>query len=145
MSNSLQSDTWTVAHQASLHMEFSRQEFWDGLSFPFPGNLHHPRIEPSTPTLTGVFFTTSATWAPQIALWLTLIFTPPHLINTLGEYLSWSLCQMIRDWKVALGNTRKPTYLAYFMAQEVCTCFICYTFKSLRHSVLETKNPTHKD
>ena len=25
---------WTVAHQAPLLMEFSRQEFWSG--FPFP-------------------------------------------------------------------------------------------------------------
>ena len=25
---------WTVAHQAPLSMEFSRQEFWSGLAFP---------------------------------------------------------------------------------------------------------------
>ena len=30
---------WTVAHQAPLSMEFSRQEYWNGLSFPFPGDL----------------------------------------------------------------------------------------------------------
>ena len=27
---------WTVACQASLSMEFSRQEHWSGLPFPFP-------------------------------------------------------------------------------------------------------------
>ena len=27
---------WTVALQASLFMEFSRQEYWTGLSFPTP-------------------------------------------------------------------------------------------------------------
>ena len=27
---------WTVAYQASLSMEFSRQEDWSGLSFPSP-------------------------------------------------------------------------------------------------------------
>ena len=27
---------WTVAHQASLSMEFSRQEYWSGLPFPSP-------------------------------------------------------------------------------------------------------------
>ena len=26
---------WTVAHQAPLFMEFSRQEHWSGLPFPF--------------------------------------------------------------------------------------------------------------
>ena len=30
---------WTVAHQASLSMGFSRQEYWSGLPFPSPLNL----------------------------------------------------------------------------------------------------------
>ena len=28
---------WTVAHQAPLSMEFSRQEYWSGVPFPFQG------------------------------------------------------------------------------------------------------------
>ena len=28
---------WTIAHQAPLPMGFSRQEYWSGLPFPFPG------------------------------------------------------------------------------------------------------------
>ena len=38
---------WTVAHQASLSMEFSRQEYWSGLPFPSPGDLPDPMIEPT--------------------------------------------------------------------------------------------------
>ena len=30
---------WTVACQAPLSMEFSRQEYWSGLPFPSPGDL----------------------------------------------------------------------------------------------------------
>ena len=45
---------WTVAHQAPLSMEFSRQEYWSGLSFPSPGDLPDPGIEPA---LAGRFFT----------------------------------------------------------------------------------------
>ena len=30
---------WTVAHQASLSMEFSREEYWTELPFPIPGDL----------------------------------------------------------------------------------------------------------
>ena len=37
---------WTIARQAPLSMEFSRQEYWSGLPFPFPGNLPDPGIEP---------------------------------------------------------------------------------------------------
>ena len=28
---------WSIVHQAPLSMEFSRQEYWSGLSFPSPG------------------------------------------------------------------------------------------------------------
>ena len=30
---------WTVAHQASLSMGFSRQEYWSGLPCLLPGDL----------------------------------------------------------------------------------------------------------
>ena len=42
---------WTVACQAPLSMEFSRQEYWSGLPFPSPGDLPDPGIEPGSPTL----------------------------------------------------------------------------------------------
>ena len=40
---------WTVACQAPLSMAFFRQEYWNGLSFPSPGYLPNPRIEPKSP------------------------------------------------------------------------------------------------
>ena len=42
---------WTVAYQASPSMGFSRQEYWRGLSFPSPGDLPNPGIEPASPAL----------------------------------------------------------------------------------------------
>ena len=39
----------TVACQAPLFMEFSRQEYWSGLPFPPPGDLPDPGIEPMSP------------------------------------------------------------------------------------------------
>ena len=42
---------WTVAYQASLSMESSRQEQWSGLPFPSPGDLPDPGIEPGSPAL----------------------------------------------------------------------------------------------
>ena len=35
---------WTVAHQAPLSREFSRQEYWSGLPCPTPGDLPNPGI-----------------------------------------------------------------------------------------------------
>ena len=37
---------WTVAYQAPLSIEFSRQEYWSGLPFPSPGDLPDLGIEP---------------------------------------------------------------------------------------------------
>ena len=42
---------WTIARQAPLSLEFSRQEYWRGLSFPSPGDLSDPRIEPGSHAL----------------------------------------------------------------------------------------------
>ena len=42
---------WTVAYQAPQSMEFSRQEYWSGLSFPSPGDLPNPGIKPRSPAL----------------------------------------------------------------------------------------------
>ena len=38
--------SWTAAHQAPLSMKFSRQEYWSRLSFPTPGDLPDPGIDP---------------------------------------------------------------------------------------------------
>ena len=37
--------SWTLAHQAPLSMELSRQEYWSGLPFPTPGDLPDPGME----------------------------------------------------------------------------------------------------
>ena len=49
---------WTEVRQAPLSMGFSRQEYWSRLSFPSPGDLPDPGIEPVPPTLAGEFFIT---------------------------------------------------------------------------------------
>ena len=42
---------WTVAQQAPLSTEFSRQEYWSGLPFLSPGDLPEPGIKPVSPAL----------------------------------------------------------------------------------------------
>ena len=56
---------WTVAHQAPLTLEFSRQEYWRGLPCLTPGDLSDPGIKLGSlrsPSLAGVFFTARAAW-----------------------------------------------------------------------------------
>ena len=57
-------DPWTVAHQAPLSMELSRQEYWSGLPFPFPGDLPNPRIKPGSPAFQADTFITEPPGKP---------------------------------------------------------------------------------
>ena len=41
-------DPMDCCSQGSLSMEFSQQEYWSGLSFPTPGDLPKPGIEPAS-------------------------------------------------------------------------------------------------
>ena len=49
---------WSLAHQAPLSMGFSRQDYWSGLPFPYPGDLPDPGTEPMSLAVAGAFFTT---------------------------------------------------------------------------------------
>ena len=64
----------TIAHQAPLSMEFSRQEYCSGLPFPPPGDLPNAWIKPTSLALAGGFFTTGAVWEalslPQCLLYM---------------------------------------------------------------------------
>ena len=42
---------WTVARQAPLSVEFSRQEYWSGFPCPPPGDLPDSGIKPEAPAL----------------------------------------------------------------------------------------------
>ena len=50
---------WIVAHKDPLSMGFPWQEYWSGLTFPTPGDLLDPGIEPVSPALGGGFFSLS--------------------------------------------------------------------------------------
>ena len=57
----------TVACQAPLSMEFSRQKYWSGLPFPTPWVLPSPGMKPTSlasPALAGKFFTTASPGKP---------------------------------------------------------------------------------
>ena len=59
---------WAVALQALLSMGFSRQEYWSGLSFPSPGDLPDPGIEPASlmsPALAGGLLLLAPAWKPH--------------------------------------------------------------------------------
>ena len=86
VSDSLQ-PPWIVACQAPLFMEFSRQEYWNGLPFPPPGYLPEPGIEPTSPAspaLAGGFFSIDPLGKPIKNKYLKI----PSQINKITRVLS---------------------------------------------------------
>ena len=92
---------WSVACQAPLPMEFSRQESWSGLPFSTLGDLPYPRIETASlvsPALAGRFFTTAPPRKPCIHIyshvqlfatpWTVAHQAPPSMGSSRQEY--WS-------------------------------------------------------
>ena len=82
---------WTVAHQAPLSTEFSRQEYWSGLPFPTPGDFPNPGIEPvslMSSALASGFFTIGATWEAQTVLqiWCSYVIDDPHWDFRSGQW-----------------------------------------------------------
>ena len=96
---------WTVTHQASLSMGFSRQEYWSGLPFPSPGDLPNPGIEP-----------TSALQADSLPL--------SHLGSPTGgkrDILILNVPELIRAWSDSEG-TLNPARVCVC----VCVCVCVY-------------------
>ena len=61
--------SWPLACQAPPSMGFSRQGYWSGLPFLFPGDHSDPGIEPTSlapPALAGGFFTTAPSQKPRM-------------------------------------------------------------------------------
>ena len=88
VSRSIQSDSgspWTVAWQAPLSMEFSRQESWKGLPFPSPGDLPDPGIEPRLPALQADSLLSEPPGKP----WCLLLMCVQFLCHQICPFLSF--------------------------------------------------------
>ena len=69
--------SWTAAHQVPPSMGFSRQEYWSGLPFPFPGYLPNQGIEPRSPAMRADTLTSEPPWNPfNLKIFLIFKFQP---------------------------------------------------------------------
>ena len=70
VSSSVASDS---SQPHGLSMGFSRQEHWSGLSFPSPGDLPDPGIEPGSPSIQTDFSPAELPGKPQLSFINTMI------------------------------------------------------------------------
>ena len=104
---------WTVACQAPLFIELSRQEYWSGLPFPPPGDLLDPGIKPASllsPALADRFFTTSATWEARFQI---------------------SAVSFTHDSAQKSPSQRDPCWLPHLTEQQIRTPIFSFSFSQI--------------
>ena len=90
------------SRKAPLSMEFSRQEYWNGLPFPSPGDLPNPGTEPRSPALQADSLLSEPPRKPTykdrelLIIWLpwfVLAWLPPTDLRTVVLYSSIATLQ----------------------------------------------------
>ena len=102
---------WTVAHQVPLSMKFSRQEYWDELPCPSPGDLPNLGTEPRCPPLQADSFTAEPRGELSLSIVLCsvtqscLILCDPMDFSLPGSSVQGILQARILEW-VAMPFSR---------------------------------------
>ena len=101
-------DPWTVAHQAPLFLEFSRQEYWSGFPFPSPADLPNPGIKPGYPALQANSLPSEPPGKPSV-IKLRIALSNPDITSfgrnniifmSLGTYVICPDCDRIKSQSV---------------------------------------------
>ena len=128
---------WTVTHQASLSMGFSRQEYCSGLSYPPPGDFPVPGIKPMlliSPALAGGFFTTNL-GSLLISDFEYPTYLLPFCMSSLGKcMIKIFACFLIGCVFLVL---REFFFMFYILSFYQCICKYLYNGTPLQYSCLE--------
>ena len=117
----------TVARQAPLSMEFSRQEYWSRLPFPSPGYLPDQQIKPASPALQADSLPSESLRRPS-----------EHLINCLFSLMSNSQAKLqsseVDQWLsgVQESNWIAPYILFYKLFSSECNFNVLFCYSSTR-------------
>ena len=119
-------------------MGFSRQEYWNGLPFPSPGDLPRPGIEPGSPAQenTSVFSASMSLslpcrWAHQC-----------HLSRFHIHALIYDICHSLSDLPHSVGQALAPGFWFVVQAQVLSPRpNLCSAATSLPRDRASTENP----
>ena len=126
LSGSVLSDSatpWTVACQAPLSMERSRQEYCSVLPVPPPGDLPYPRMEPTSPALASGFLTTEPPGKPKQLL-------NNVICQKISEYC-FPMCLSTIGRHSPFFEILYPPYKFGFVHTWLTTHFFCVEYEGL--------------
>ena len=123
---------WTVACQAPLSMEFSRQEYWSGLPYPCPGDLPDSGIECWSPALQAG----SLPSMPSFAYIYLLPLEPPSYHRSSQSTKLSSLCYIQLLPANSLFYTRQCVYVDATLSICPTLSFPIFLKKSILISIL---------
>ena len=106
-------------------MEFSRQEYWNGLPFPFPGDLTDPGIEPRSPVLQADSLLSEPPPLCYSCLFLLFIF-------------NWRVKQLLYPDKL-LCNVLLVSAVQHESSISVCVCVCIYIYIYICSCLLNCK------
>ena len=132
-------------------MEFSRQEYWSGLTFPSPGDLSNSGIEPTSPILAEGFLTTEPPGRPtknfsQIWSCLQCNSLGKKDLNKTQAHQSFDLCHYPRPKPPWPHACVCPVYLFIGKEGRSCcfalSCFLLATLSCLGIQMVAVR-PVH--
>ena len=130
---------WTVAHQASLSMDFSRQEYWSVLPFPSSRDPSDPGIEPGSPALNW------ATKEAQKSVILVYFLTFSFWLHCMayGILVPWPGVMAVKALSPNHWTARECPYFSLFLNKDILNLsllnFSELVFILIPHLVLQLK------
>ena len=126
---------WMVAHQAPLSIGFLRQEYWNGLPFPFPGDLPNPWVEPGSPAQQVDSLLTELPGKESDVPQLCLILCGPMDSSLLGSSIHGVFQARILEWvaiSFSKGATREALYIYVLIFKSIFNLDTKFSLKIIR-------------
>ena len=94
---------WSVALQAPLSIEFSRQGYWGGLPFHSPGDLPNPGVESGSPALQADSLPSEPPAKSDSVLYIYILFQILFHYRLLPDAKYNSLCYTVGPYSMDLS------------------------------------------
>ena len=129
---------WTAASHAPLSMGFSRQEYWSGLPFPYPGHLSNLGIEPGSPALQTDILPSEPLGKPYYVPADSNVYTFQFLLSGIIVSASfWETCLRTQNIRPLNNKKRQWSFLILKCCQR---CWCLQEQKRKRYASIQMKN-----